>query len=195
MPFLNPVVVVLGIFALLMVARAVVVVPENYRGGVVRLGRYLKTLGPGLHVSIPFIDLVTKVDLGARIPGWQGLSERDLNQAVESFVTLGPVTRTNTRVGSPGPISQTSPGSSEADRLAGWLVKTAGDQLGVDLSNDPLAKNRIGERALTAVEELRSSGSCDIHLPFLTADRSGPKHFELSLTRSKLNEILGSKDR
>ena len=92
----NPLVVVFGIFFLIMlvmIAKSVVVIPENQRGGIVRLGRYLKTLGPGLHVSVPLIDLVTKVDLDASIPGWQGLSERDLSAAVEHFVTVGSVVK------------------------------------------------------------------------------------------------------
>jgi len=191
MPFMNPFVVLAGIFFVIMIAKAVVIIPENKRGGVVRLGKYLKTLGPGLHAHVPFIDLVTKVDLGESIPGWQGLSEREIETAVESLVTLG--TPARARSGGDRPAAHSRPSiAPEAQALAAWLVKTAGGQMGVDLSNDPLAKDRIAASAQSAIEELRSCDSCEIDLPFLTADRTGPKHFSCSLTRSQLNEIRGS---
>ncbi len=192
MPFMNPFVVLLGIFMVVMIAASVVIIPEDQRGVVVRLGKYLKTLGPGLHVRVPFIDLVTKVVLDTSIPGWQGLSERELETAVESFVTLGTAVRAKPAGSRPPLPSEPSSSTPEAEALAAWLVKTAGDQIGVDLSNDPLAKDRIAERARSAVEDLRASASCEIHLPFLTADRTGPKHFSSSLTRVQLDEILGS---
>ena len=192
MPFMNPVVVLAGIFFVIMIAGAIVIIPENQRGAVVRLGRYLKTLGPGLHVRVPIIDLVTKVDLDASIAGWQTLSGRELDAAVESFVTLGTATRPTAGGNRPSLPSRPSASAPEAQALTAWLMKTAGDQIGVDLSNDQLAKGRLAERAQGAVEELRSSDSCEINLPFLTADRTGPKHFSCSLTRSQMEEILRS---
>ena len=74
---MNPFVILIGIFFLIVIAKAVVIIPENHRGGVVRLGRDFKTVGPGLNVSVPFIDMVTKVDLDASIPGWQGFTEAE----------------------------------------------------------------------------------------------------------------------
>lgn len=192
MPFLNPFAVVLGMLFLIMIAKAIVIIPENRRGAVVRLGRYLKTLAPGLHISVPFIDLVTKLDLDANIPGWQGLSERELAKAIEASVTLGaaaPAKSGGKRSAAP---SGPTPSAPEAKALAAWLVKTSSDQMGVDLSNDQMAKDRLAERARSAVEELRSAAACEINLPFLTADQTGPKHFSCSLTRSQLDEILGS---
>lgn len=189
---MNPLLVVVGIFfviVLVMIAKAVVIVPEGHRAGVVRLGRYLRSVGPGLHISVPLIDLVTKVDLDANIPGWQGLSGRELEAAVESFVTIGAVS--GPKFGrNRSAAASGSPGGAEAEALTAWLLETASDQCGVDLSNDPMARSRIAERAQGAVEELRSTGSCEINLPFLTADATGPKHFAASLTRAKLEEIL-----
>ena len=176
---------------LIMVATAIVIVPENQRGAVTRLGKYLRALKPGLHVRAPFIDLVTKVDLDSSIPGWQGMSDRELEAAVESFVAVGAVARAKPAMDRSASVSRSS-STPEAQALAAWLLKTAGEQVGVDLSSDQIAKQRLAERAQSAVEELRSSDSCDIHLPFLTADQTGPKHFTTSLTRAKLDEILGT---
>jgi len=195
MPFMNPFVILVGIVFVIMIAMATTIIPENHRGGVVRLGRYFKTLGPGLNLRIPFVDLVTKVDLDASVPGWQGFTEAELAAAVEHFVTVGSVTGEKYARNRPATPSAASGGSTGGTReekaLAAWLVKTASDQIGVDLSSDPMAKQRIAERAQSAVEELRASGSCEINLPFITADRTGPKHFALSLSRSQVEGILG----
>ncbi len=80
----------------------------------------------------------------------------------------------------------------EEKALEAWLVKTASDQIGVDLSNDPMAKDRIAASARGGIEELRSAGSCEINLPFITADRTGPKHFSCTVTMTQLEEIVGS---
>ena len=190
MPFANPFVFVLGVFVVLLMARAVVIIPENKRGAVVRLGMYRKTLKPGLHIRVPFIDLVTKVDLDANIPGWQGLSDRDLEAAVESLVMIGTAVPVRPSVNRATSASEASSKAPEA--FAAWLVKAASDQIGVDLSNDQMAKQRIADRAASAVEELRSSPSCEINLPFITADATGPKHFSTTLTRAQVEKILGS---
>jgi hypothetical protein len=126
------------------------------------------------------------------VPGWQGLSDRELEAAVESFVTVGTVARTKTAGNRTAPQSKSSARTPEAQALAAWLVRAAGDQMGVDLSNDQMAKDRIAERAESAIEELRSSQSCEINLPFLTADATGPKHFSSSVTRSQAEKVLGS---
>ncbi len=198
MPFMNPFVILIGIFLLVMIARAVVIIPENHRGGVVRLGRYFKTLGPGFNIRIPFIDLVTKVNLDASIPGWQGFTGAELASAVEHFVSVGAVTGERYARNRPAPApaavaSGRSPAGTREERaLSAWLVKTASDQIGVDLSNDPLAQNRIAQSARGGIEELRSAGSCEINLPFITADQTGPKHFSCSLTGTQLEEIVAS---
>lgn len=187
MPFTNPLVVLLGIAALVAILSAVVIIPENKRGAVMRLGRYLKALGPGWHVRVPGIDSVTKVDLDASIPGWQTLSDRELEAAVQAFVSGGAVSRTP--VMTRNAVASKSAGTSESQALAAWLLKKACDQTGVDLSNDGIAQTRLAERAASALEELRSSDVCDINLPFLTADASGPKHFSITLTRSQVEQI------
>jgi regulator of protease activity HflC (stomatin/prohibitin superfamily) len=191
MSFVNPVVVAGGIFFLIAIARSIVIISESERGAVVRLGKYIKTLAPGFHLRVPVIDQVTKVDLDASVPGWQALSERGLETAVESFVTLGAAAPAKSRRSrSAGPDGSST--AAEAQALAGWLLKAAAEQTGVDLSNDPMARSRITERAQAVLQELTSSGSCEISLPFLTADRNGPKHFSCSLTRAQVEGILGS---
>ncbi len=198
MPFMNPFVILIGILFLVVIAKAVVIIPENHRGGVVRLGRYFKTLAPGFNISIPFIDLVTKVNLDASIPGWQGMTDADLSAAVEHFVTVGSVTGekfSRNRPATPNPsvtAGSSTAGTREEKALAAWLVKTASDQIGVDLSNDPMAKDRIAASARGGIEELRSAGSCEINLPFITADKTGPKHFSCTVTMTQLEEIVGS---
>ena len=64
--------------------------------------------------------------------------------------------------------------------------------MGMDLSQDPTARSRLIESAQKAVEVLASDSSYEIHLPFLGADRSGPKHFSLTLTTSQLTEIVAA---
>lgn len=196
MPIMNPFVILIGILFLVVIAKAVVIIPESHRGGVVRLGRYFKTLGPGFNIRIPFIDLVTKVNLDASIPGWQGLTDAELAAAVEHFATVGSVTGekfARNRPAAPAvAIGGSTAGTREEMALAAWLVKTASDQIGVDLSSDLMAKDRIAASARGAIEEMRSAGSCEINLPFITADRTGPKHFSCSLTMTQLEEIAGS---
>jgi len=60
---------------------------------------------------------------------------------------------------------------------------------GVDLSGDPMAMQRLKEEAEKAKMALSSSQSTDINLPFITADASGPKHLNVTLSRSKLEQI------
>jgi hypothetical protein len=192
---LNPFAFLFGVFVVLLVARAVVVIPESKRGAMVRLGKYFKTLKPGLTLRVPFIDLVTHVDLDASIPGWQGMSERELDAAVESLVTYGTAVPMKAADVRPAPAPRSSSMTREAQALTEWLLKRAGEQTGADLSKDPMAGKRIAERAASAIEELHSSESCEINLPFLTADASGPKHFLITLNRSQLDELSGSSRR
>jgi regulator of protease activity HflC (stomatin/prohibitin superfamily) len=58
------------------------VVPESQRLAVMRLGRYVGLLGPGVVFVLPFIDRVTRLNLDRDIPGWRGLSEEQLREAV-----------------------------------------------------------------------------------------------------------------
>jgi len=60
---------------------------------------------------------------------------------------------------------------------------------GIDLSSDKVAMQRLKEAAEKAKVELSGVTSSDIHLPYITADATGPKHMELTLTRAKFNEL------
>ncbi len=60
---------------------------------------------------------------------------------------------------------------------------------GIDLSSDKVAMQRLKEAAEKAKVELSGVTSTDIHLPYITADATGPKHMELTLTRAKFNEL------
>merc|ERR1712190_543935 len=62
---------------------------------------------------------------------------------------------------------------------------------GIDLSQDKLAVHRLREAAETAKVELSSKVQTDVNLPFITADQTGPKHMNLTVTRSKLEQLVG----
>ena len=61
---------------------------------------------------------------------------------------------------------------------------------GIDLRNDKAAMQRLKDEAEKAKKELSSTNQTEINLPFITADEEGPKHFEYTLTRSKLEELV-----
>merc|ERR1711896_66960 len=61
---------------------------------------------------------------------------------------------------------------------------------GIDLSQDKLAVQRLREAAETAKIELSSKVQTDVNLPFITADQTGPKHLNVQLTRSKLEQLV-----
>merc|ERR1712060_394534 len=62
---------------------------------------------------------------------------------------------------------------------------------GIDLSQDKLAVQRLREAAETAKIELSSKVQTDVNLPFITADQTGPKHLQVPLSRSKLEQLVG----
>ncbi len=64
-------------------------------------------------------------------------------------------------------------------------------ETGLDLRNDKMAVQRLREAAEKAKVELSSTLSTDINLPFITADATGPKHLTMSITRAKLEELIG----
>ncbi|MBN1188325.1 MAG: molecular chaperone DnaK [Dehalococcoidales bacterium] len=75
-------------------------------------------------------------------------------------------------------------------RIMDWLCdEFKGDQ-GIDLRQDKMALQRLKEAAEKAKIELSSVQQTDINLPFITADASGPKHMNISLTRAKLEQLL-----
>jgi len=75
-------------------------------------------------------------------------------------------------------------------RLINWLVAEFKKDQGIDLSKDPMALQRLKEAAEKAKMELSSTTQTDINLPFITADQSGPKHLNLSLTRAKFEQLV-----
>ena len=74
-------------------------------------------------------------------------------------------------------------------RIMDYIVKTFKDENGIDLSSDKMAMQRIKEAAEKAKIDLSGMTTADINLPFITADSTGPKHFETTLTRAKFNEL------
>ncbi len=75
-------------------------------------------------------------------------------------------------------------------KIVEHLVATFIKDEGIDLSKDPMATQRLKEAAERAKCELSSSSQAEINLPFITADSSGPKHFALTLTRAKFEELV-----
>ncbi|MBO7717878.1 molecular chaperone DnaK [Candidatus Saccharibacteria bacterium] len=74
--------------------------------------------------------------------------------------------------------------------IVNYLVDEFKKESGIDIKNDPAAMQRVKDEAEKAKKELSSSTSTDINLPFLSADADGPKHFETTLTRAKLEELV-----
>jgi len=75
------------------------------------------------------------------------------------------------------------------NRVVDWLVKEFKSDTGMDLSKHPDALQRLKEESEKAKKALSSSQQYDINLPFITADASGPKHINKTLTRSKLEQL------
>ncbi len=74
-------------------------------------------------------------------------------------------------------------------RIINWMVSSFKSETGIDLSNDKMAMQRLKESAEKAKIELSGTMSSSINLPFITADSSGPKHLDLTLTRAKFDEL------
>jgi molecular chaperone DnaK len=75
-------------------------------------------------------------------------------------------------------------------RVIDWLVAEFKRDQGIDLSKDPMALQRLKEAAEKAKMELSGTQQTDINLPFITADQSGPKHLNYSLTRAKFEQLV-----
>ena len=76
-------------------------------------------------------------------------------------------------------------------RVMDWLVEEFKRDQGIDLRNDRMALQRLKESAEKAKIELSTTMQTEINLPFITADAAGPKHLVLTLTRSKLEQLVG----
>lgn len=74
-------------------------------------------------------------------------------------------------------------------RIMDWMVAEFKKETGIDLSTDKMADQRLKEAAEKAKIELSGVASTNINLPFITADATGPKHLDLTLTRAKFEEL------
>ncbi len=74
-------------------------------------------------------------------------------------------------------------------RIIDWMVSSFKTDTGIDLSSDKMAMQRLKEAAEKAKIELSGVTTSSINLPFITADQTGPKHLDLTLTRAKFNEL------
>ena len=75
-------------------------------------------------------------------------------------------------------------------RIISWMADEFKKKEGVDLTKDKLALQRLKDEAEKAKKELSSASSIEINLPFITADASGPKHLQMTLTRAKLESLV-----
>ena len=75
------------------------------------------------------------------------------------------------------------------EKIMNWMVETFKNENGIDLRNDKTAMQRLKEAAEKAKIELSGMMSTNINLPYITADATGPKHFDVTLTRAKFNEL------
>ncbi len=73
--------------------------------------------------------------------------------------------------------------------IVNWMADTFKKENSIDLRNDPMSLQRLKEAAEKAKCELSSTTSASINLPFITADASGPKHFQTTLSRAQFNEL------
>ena len=76
-------------------------------------------------------------------------------------------------------------------RIIDYLVSEFKKDSGIDLSGDNMAMQRLKEAAEKAKIELSSTPTANINLPFITADATGPKHMDITLTRAKFEELIG----
>ncbi|MBR5227993.1 MAG: molecular chaperone DnaK [Clostridia bacterium] len=76
-------------------------------------------------------------------------------------------------------------------RVIEFLVAEFKKDSGIDLSSDNMAMQRLKEAAEKAKIELSSTATANINLPFITADATGPKHMDITLTRAKFEELVG----
>ena len=76
-------------------------------------------------------------------------------------------------------------------KIIEYLVAEFKKSNGIDLSTDKMARQRLKEAAEKAKIDLSGMGQTQINLPFITADSSGPKHLDITLTRAKFEELIG----
>lgn len=77
------------------------------------------------------------------------------------------------------------------NRIVNYFLDQFKSESGIDLTNDKAAMQRLKDEAEKAKKELSTTTEYEVNLPFITADASGPKHFEMTLTRAKMEELVG----
>ena len=82
-------------------------------------------------------------------------------------------------------------GDNIDEQLISYFCETFKNDTGLDIANDPMAMQRLKEAAEKAKIELSTAQTTEVNLPFLTADQSGPKHMNISLTRAKFEQLVG----
>ena len=86
----------------------------------------------------------------------------------------------------------TSLGGDDFDQeIVDWLAEEFKSENGIDLRDDPMALQRLKDEAEKAKCELSATLQTEINLPFISADASGPKHLNVSLSRAKLEQLVG----
>ena len=81
-------------------------------------------------------------------------------------------------------------GDNFDQRIIEWMVSSFRKETGIDLSGDKMALQRLKEAAEKAKIELSNSTSTDINLPFISADATGPKHLQMTLTRAAFEQLI-----
>ena len=81
-------------------------------------------------------------------------------------------------------------GDNFDQRVIDWLITSFKSDTGIDLANDRMALQRLKEAAEKAKIELSGTQSTEINLPFITADSSGPKHLQYTLTRARFEQMI-----
>ena len=81
-------------------------------------------------------------------------------------------------------------GDNFDQRIIEWMVSSFKKETGIDLSGDKMALQRLKEAAEKAKIELSNSSSTDINLPFISADATGPKHLQMTLTRAAFEQMV-----
>jgi molecular chaperone DnaK len=76
------------------------------------------------------------------------------------------------------------------EELINYVAAEFKKEHGIDLRRDTMALQRLQEACERAKKELSSVPQTDINLPFITADASGPKHLQISITRAKFEELV-----
>ena len=86
----------------------------------------------------------------------------------------------------------TNLGGDDFDQeIVDWLAEEFKNENGIDLRDDPMALQRLKDEAEKAKCELSATLQTEINLPFISADASGPKHLNVSLSRAKLEQLVG----